>query len=294
MRFDVRHTTTFRYGAPVSESQNELRACPATDSRQQLLHYRVTMDPPARNHSYVDYWGTHVDTFGIRGQHDQLMVTAEATVETHGRDLTAVAAPMRALADPQFRDAHFEFLQASRRTRAHADAHDLARERVDLAGGDAVDAVLSINRWVAGNLEYRQGATFVGTTVEEVLDTGAGVCQDFAHVAVALCRAVGIPARYVSGYLFTEDDAAGGDTTSSEVVVQTHAWFEAAVPGAGWLALDPTNQQPVGQRHIVIGRGRDYDDVAPLRGTYVGAPTAELDVEVRLRRLAMAEQQQQQ
>jgi hypothetical protein len=111
------------------------------------------------------------------------------------------------------------------------------------------------------------------------------VCQDFAHLAVAMYRSLGIPARYVSGYLFAADDATGRDTTVDEIDVQTHAWVEVALPGAGWLALDPTNAQPVGERHVTIGRGRDYDDVSPFRGAYRGPAAHELSAQVHLRRL---------
>ena len=112
----------------------------------------------------------------------------------------------------------------------------------------------------------------MGIEVEEVLAQGKGVCQDYAHLAVAMCRSQGIPARYVSGYLFTRDDSIGPTSrTATWSTVQTHAWFEAAVPGFGWLALDPTNQQEVGVRHVKIGHGRDYDDVQPLRGVFGGS-----------------------
>ncbi len=136
-------------------------------------------------------------------------------------------------------------------------------------GDDVVSLVLALHRVTGARLTYARGATDVGIEVEEVLAQGKGVCQDYAHLAVALCRSQGIPARYVSGYLFTRDDSAGADVEDGDVVdVQTHAWFEAAVPGFGWLALDPTNQQEVGVRHVKIGHGRDYDDVQPLRGVF--------------------------
>jgi transglutaminase-like putative cysteine protease len=145
---------------------------------------------------------------------------------------------------------------------------------------------------VGSLLTYRPGATYVGVGVDEVLGRGEGVCQDYAHLAVSMCRSIGVPARYVSGYLFTEKDDTGDDVEADEVTVQTHAWFEAAIPGVGWLALDPTNRQAVGLRHVKIGHGRDYDDVSPLRGTYSGRPQATLAVVVEMRRLAGAPQHQ--
>ncbi len=294
MRFDVRHTSTFRYTGEVLESQNEIRACPTSDAHQQVQHYRVMTDPASRSNAHVDYWGTHVDTFGIRAPHTTLTIVTEATVETRDQEVIAAAVDRASLLDPGFRDRHFEFLGHTKLTKPSKDMVEVAKSRIELAGDDVVDGILSIHRWVAKTLEYTPGATFVATTAAQAFDQRQGVCQDFAHVAVSLCRAVGIPARYVSGYLFTEDDSDGSDSDRNEVIVATHAWFEAAVPGAGWMALDPTNRQNVGHRHITIGRGRDYNDVAPFRGSYVGPEDAQVDVEVRLRRLAAAEQQQQQ
>ena len=123
--------------------------------------------------------------------------------------------------------------------------------------------MLALHRFVHTSLRYTPGATYIGVDVNEVLAKAQGVCQDYAHLAVALCRSVGIPARYVSGYFFAASEATGAEVEGDEVTVQTHAWFEAAIPGWGWLALDPTNAQQVGQRHITIGHGRDYDDVPP-------------------------------
>ena len=149
-----------------------------------------------------------------------------------------------------------------------------------------VGIVLALHRFVHTSLEYTPGATYIGVDVNEVLAQAKGVCQDYAHLAVALCRSVGIPARYVSGYFFASSDATGADVDGDQVQVQTHAWFEAAIPDWGWLALDPTNAQQVGQRHIAIGHGRDYDDVPPVRGVYSGGGRPSTDAVVEIRRHA--------
>jgi len=284
VRLGIRYVTRFEYGGPVVESQNELRACPASDPSQQVVHYGVTTTPVARVASHVDYWGTRVDTFGVAAPHDRLEVVAAATVETAPRPTPPSGVPVAALADTAWCDAHLEFLLASPHVTWGADLADRARP---LAVG-AEDVTDLVRRVVAdvGALEYRPGGTEVGVGVEEVLAAGGGVCQDFAHVAVAMLRELGVPARYVSGYFFTADDRTGADG-GDEVEVETHAWVEAAIPGVGWWAVDPTNLQPVGERHVVIGRGRDYDDVAPLRGIYSGPPEHELSVNVRMRRLAL-------
>ena len=283
MRFDIRYKTSFVYDDLVRESQNELRACPATDGAQQLISYRVHTTPSARVLSFADYWGTRVDAFGVRTPHLALDVIAEASVETRSRPLLTVAPREEALHEPSFAELHLEYLGRSPHCEWDGGVSQAALEAVTLAGPGVVSQVLAVHRFVGTALRYTPGVTTVGTPVEEVLANGQGVCQDFAHLAVSLCRAVDIPARYVSGYLFTMDDSTGLDAEGDVVRVQTHAWFEAAIPGFGWLALDPTNQQEVGDRHVKIGHGRDYDDVPPLRGVYAGRaqPTVEVTVEIR-------------
>ncbi|MFA9445518.1 transglutaminase N-terminal domain-containing protein [Egicoccus sp. AB-alg6-2] len=305
MRLDIRYVTRFDYEASVVESQNELRACPASDARQQLVHYDVTTTPSSRVSSYVDYWGTRIDTFGIRGPHRLLEVVAEATVETLAVAPPDGSLPRAALDDVGFRDRHQELLQRSPHVYWGATVTAAAQRHAAQAGDEVLDVVMSVHQ-AAADLSYSPGATYVGVPVETVLATGGGVCQDFAHLAIAMYRSLGIPARYVSGYFFTRDDATGADVdvdeaprgghedeAEAEVEVETHAWVEVAVPvevaggvGEVWLALDPTNRQPVGERHVTIGRGRDYDDVAPFRGVFSGPPAHELNVSVRMRRLA--------
>jgi transglutaminase-like putative cysteine protease len=283
MRLDIRYRCTFEYPDLVRESQNELRACPVADERQSVLSYRVTTLPTARVWSFTDYWGTRVDSFGVRDPHILLEVVAEAAVETRPAPLLTASPPMAAVADAAFRDAHVEYLGRT----AHADwGSGVAAEAgscLELVGPDVVSVVLAIHRRVGTTMAYRPGSTYVGVDVDDVLSRREGVCQDFAHLAVSMCRSLGIPARYVSGYFFAAptEDADVADVT-------THAWFEAAVPGVGWLALDPTNLQEVGPRHVKIGHGRDYDDVPPLRGIFAGPSGAHLDVAVSIRRLPAA------
>lgn len=294
MRLDIRYRCSFEYGELVHESQNELRACPLSDTRQSLLSYRVTTSPAARVYSFEDYFGTRVDTFGVREPHIFLEVVAEATVETKAAPLLTTSPSMASLKDPQFLEEHWEYLQRSPHAAWEERVTKEAWAQVELTGPEVVSVALGIHRRVGSLLAYRPGTTYVGVDVREVLERGEGVCQDYAHLAVAMCRSVGIPARYVSGYLFTKDDSTGNDVEEDEVTVQTHAWFEAAVPGVGWLALDPTNRQAVGLRHVKIGHGRDYYDVNPLRGTYSGPPHATLSVSVEMRRMAAAQAQQAQ
>ncbi|MFP5321840.1 MAG: transglutaminase domain-containing protein [Acidimicrobiia bacterium] len=296
MRFEIRYRMAFEYENVVRHSQNEVRACPLTDEHQHVLSYRFHSTPSSRVHGYTDYWGTRVDAYGVREPHVAIEIVAESTVETRPRPVVASSAPLSALHDPAFREPLVEHLQATRHTEPGSGVRSWVDDLRQRSGDDVVDLVLAIHRGVHRTLRYAPGATGIGSAAEDVLEGGAGVCQDYAHLAVSACRAAGIPARYVSGYFFTSDDRTGevsGDTAS----VQTHAWFEAAIPGAGWLALDPTNALPVGERHVTIGRGRDYDDVPPIRGVYSGMARATVDAGVEIRRMSdvlVTQQAQQQ
>lgn len=288
MRFDIRYRLAFEYENVVRHSQNELRACPLTDEHQMLLSYRVTSTPTARVHAFTDYWGTRVDAYGIREPHVAVEIVAEAAVETRQRPLMVASPRMDELADPVFADEHAEHLAPTRHTEAGSLTTRLAEEIRTQDETDVVSLVLAIHRRVHRSLTYEPGSTEIGVTPDAVLAGGKGVCQDYAHLAVAVCRQLGVPARYVSGYFFASDDSTGAAVVGDSADVQTHAWFEAAIPGAGWLALDPTNALAVGERHVSIGRGRDYDDVKPIRGVYAGVASASLDAGVEMRLLSNA------
>ncbi len=284
MRFDIRYRTKFSYDAAVSESHNELRACPVTDAHQRLVTYRVGVAPPARPLSFTDYWGTRVDAFGVRLPHRVLEVVAEATVETSPRGLVESHAVLDDLTDVDFVARHHEYLQATRHTEWDDALLKVATECTQEAGPDVISAAFGIHDRVRASVRYEKGVTDVGTTAIEVLRGGGGVCQDFAHLGVAMCRSVGLPARYVSGYLFSADDATAERTDKPVVHVQTHAWIEVAVPDVGWFPLDPTNGRQVAELHVKVGHGRDYDDVCPFRGVHHGIAEVELEAAVEIRK----------
>ncbi|MDE0134882.1 MAG: transglutaminase family protein [Acidimicrobiaceae bacterium] len=285
MRLDIAYRLHFTYAEPVSESQNEIRVRPRDDLRQRVLSYRLTTTPATRVLQMRDYFGTTVDHLGIRGSHDDLLVLAEASVETTPADGAPAPVSCERLGDQQFVNSHIEYLAPSQHVQWGELVNEVASWAVRSAADDVCERVLAVAQAVPTVLTYERGSTAIGVTLEELIDGGRGVCQDFAHLAVGMLRCTGIPARYVSGYLFALDETrpdhdADGDSDSTAISVQTHAWIEAAVPGYGWHALDPTNGGPVGERHVVIGYGRDYNDIPPVRGVFNGSADAKVDAEV--------------
>lgn len=280
MRFDISYRMEFRYPEPVWESQNEIRARPRDDGRQRVLSYRLTSDPLCRVLSYRDYWGTTVDQLGVRHRHDRFEVTADAAVETLP-DAAAIVTDQA-----RWRSDRREFLEPTRHTTWTEEISAIARSRVDPIG-DAAGRILAVSELVHSLLRYASGTTEIGITPVDLVEQGTGVCQDFAHLTIAMLRSLEIPARYVSGYLFAADETDLGDGVQTEAVsVQTHAWVEAATDEGEWIAVDPTNQTVAGERHVVIGHGRDYDDVPPVRGVFTGPGVPIVDAQVTIARLS--------
>ncbi len=280
MDIALRYVTLFRYQAPVWDSHNALRACPKSDEHQTTRSYQLEITPAARIHTYQDRWGTRVDTFGIRANHEELLVDARADVTTSPR-VGPGPADAALLADDAFRTDHWLFLHPTTHTRW---TPDMAAEARDVVAGldDATAMVSSVMEFVHRSMAYVPGATTIGVDPLEVWEARKGVCQDYAHLTIALLRSLGIPSRYVSGYFYAADPSVGSSPDGAEIVVQTHAWVEASIPGFGWWAFDPTNGLEAGERHITIGHGRDYDDVTPLRGVYYGDTEHDLAVEVTM------------
>jgi len=290
VRLDIRYRMHFQYSQPVRESQNEVRVRPRDDETQRVLSSRLTTAPATQVFSAFDYWGTAVDHVGVRTPHESLEVVAETSVETSTRPVPMPDAPLESLSAPGFRADHFEFLEPSEHIRWQTGDGVAERAAAATGGAGSVSELLAaVVSEVRGALRYESDTTDIGVSLGDLLAGGVGVCQDFAHLAIGMLRSVGVPARYVSGYLFAADETAVGGETADVVSVQTHAWIEAAVPDAGWRALDPTNGGEVGERHVVIGCGRDYSDVPPLRGAFMGGASAEVEAEVVIgRRLSEA------
>ena len=284
MRLGISYRMHFRYSEPVTECQNEVRVRPRDDDHQRVLSYRLTSQPQLQVLSVVDYWGTVVEHLGIRTPHTGLELLAEATVETAARPQPAEVPAVPALDDAGFRLEHLEFLEPSQHVDWHPGDAVSQRAAAAVAGAASVpEMVAAVVADVRGALSYEQGATDIGVSLAELLEGGAGVCQDFAHLALGMLRSAGVfPPATSRGTCSrpTRRRPTPMSETAEVVTVQTHAWIEVALPGSGWWALDPTNGGPVGERHVVIGCGRDYGDVPPVRGAFMGSGTAEVDAEV--------------
>lgn len=277
-RLRIEHTTGYRYDAPVIASYNEARLTPITDVDQLTVEARVTTSPRAEQQRYWDYWGTQVTAFDVHEPHDELEVTATCTVDTaDARPLPSVPG-WDVVRSERVQDRFVEMLTPTTRTAPDETMQQAARDAVaDLDPYEAAQAVMALAH---ERVAYVTGSTGVATSAHEAWSLGSGVCQDIAHVSVGLLRAVGLPASYVSGYLHPRPDAPVGETFTGE----SHAWVEVWL--GGWWAYDPTNQVQAGERHVVVGRGRDYGDVPPLKGLYSGGGSQSLGVTVAVTRLA--------
>jgi transglutaminase-like putative cysteine protease len=278
-RFLVVHRTGFRYDAPVRASYNEARMTPLTTATQTALDTRLEVDPVTWRHTYLDYWGTPVTAFDVLVPHAELTVVSRSTVEVMtAPERTAAVLDWADLGRDDVRDPYTEYLAQTDWTRPDAEVTELAHGTVAGLAPDA--AAQAICTAVFDTLDYVAGATSVHTKAAEVWRARKGVCQDFAHFTVGALREVGIPARYVSGYLHPAPEAGIGETVEG----QSHAWVEW---WAGeWVAYDPTHDAPAGVDHVVVARGRDYSDVAPLKGVYAGTGGSQLFVSVQVTRLA--------
>ncbi|MGH9266784.1 MAG: transglutaminase family protein, partial [Acidimicrobiales bacterium] len=260
-RLRVCHRTGFKYQSPVVSSYNEARLIPPSTTDQLVIEADVTIDPPVPCFRYRDYWGTQVHAFDIHVPHTELAVTATTLVETADVRPPADDCGWQSLADPVVRDRFTELLAPTGYVPLDHDSLAEPSARAAAAPSPA-GACQQASEWVRDRMTYEPGATTVSTTAIDALDHGRGVCQDFAHVTLAILRRAGVPARYVSGYLHPVADADVGATTTGE----SHAWVEAWI--GRWAPFDPTNGLPVGPRHVVVSRARDYADVAPLKGIY--------------------------
>lgn len=278
-RLQITHRSGYRYAAPVDASFNEVRMTPENREGQVLLTHSLHVEPNATVQSYTDYWGAFVESFDVHVPHQMLEVVSTSTVDTPAYRARTAPADWTKVHSAPVQDRWAEYVNFTgyvddaRLDPSRASIVEILaqQETPQLAAVTAVHAVRD-------HVKYTPGMTSVSTTASEAWAHGHGVCQDFSHATLSLLRSVGIPARYVSGYLHTLDDAVG-----ETVVGESHAWVEYW--DGGWASVDPTNDRPVDSSHVVVARGRDYADVSPLKGIYAGGVSESLGVSVEITQL---------
>src|SRR5579871_151063 len=276
--YSVRHTTTFRYEPAVRESVMEVRLQPRSEGEQRCLNFTLDVEPSANVMQYRDFVGNAVHHFDIAGSHTQVKVAANSTVDVE------VVPPPRATDSGDWADLdalvgagdYWETLLPSHFAHGSEALEQLAKQ-LRCERRDTPFSLLSeVNEALYRGFAYVPNSTKVDSPIEEALVSRQGVCQDFAHIMIALVRSLRVPCRYVSGYMFHRDETKADRSSEGA----SHAWAEALIPRLGWVAFDPTNNLVGADRHIKVAIGRDYADVPPTRGVYKGDAQSELSVSV--------------
>jgi transglutaminase-like putative cysteine protease len=278
-RLHITHRTGYRYADVVDASFNEVRMTPLSEGGQLLLSHSLEVHPTANVQKYNDYWGADVEAFDVHVPHRVLEVIAISTVDTPPKPERTPGVSWTDVLAPSVQDRFSEYLEST----AYVDDAYADEDRAPIATAMTLaatpeDAAQVALRAVRDRITYTSGITDVSTTASEAWASMHGVCQDFSHAALSLLRAAKIPARYVSGYLHTEEQAAG-----LTVVGESHAWVEYW--DGRWHSMDPTNDRSVGAAHVIVARGRDYADVPPLKGIYAGGKSEVLGVSVEITQL---------
>jgi len=281
MFYSIRHVTKFLYDSPISESVMEARVQPRSDGNQRCVQFRLTTTPGSRVLMYLDHDGNAVHHFAVPGRHARLTVTSDALVECGSPQLipSELGSGSWDRLDALSASGEFwELLNPSPFARPSERLDQFARELDWSRGTDPLATLRRLTTEIYDRFQYRPQSTRVDSPIDEALEARSGVCQDFAHVMIALVRQIGIPCRYVSGYLFHHD------RTDRSSIGATHAWVEALLPDIGWVGFDPTNNRLAEDRHIRVAIGRDYSDVPPTKGVFKGvsAVRSELAVAVKV------------
>jgi transglutaminase-like putative cysteine protease len=272
MRWDIQHITRFHYAAPARDSFNEAHLQPFSNDQQTVESFVLKVLPSTRLRHYKDFYSNCIHHFEIPEPHTTLHIESQLIVKTMPPKwlaLDAAPAPVSRIKEALQGERAYDFLLPSRYV---DEAPETWRLAVDATHGeqDIWQTAVRLMRYVHSHLIYESRSTSVHTHMREVLAQRRGVCQDFAHVMLGLCRTLKIPALYVSGYLATEKASA------------THAWVEVYIPGVGWQALDPTHNCTPDETYVKIAVGRDYADVPPVTGTYKGTTERTMEVTVRI------------
>lgn len=282
MLLEIRHETQYHYESPVRESVMELWMQPYRCTRQRLVNFELDITPVAQTFGYLDPCGNTVHTFDLPQPHDGLTIIARSVVETTPCDPLPDQLDMgewHRLRSDRLQGDYFDFLKPHR----FVETTDLLLRFIaengleGLRDRDPLTALRALNRAIHDNFAYKPGVTEADSPIDIALEAKRGVCQDFAHIMLAICRHWGLPARYVSGYLYS--DKRRGDRSDPDA---THAWVEVFLPSLHWVGFDPTNNMLTEDRHIAVAKGRDYGDVPPSRGVFKGEAASHLVVGVRV------------
>ena len=268
MNLFVAHTTQYHYPEPAHDSFNELWLEPVNDSRQIVVDFEIEVNPRVPIQSRLDYYGNRVHFFHIPELHRALFIETRSRVVTYQ---TPEPQPVFATELATLRPHFFEFLVPTRRVPLDRDWPTEINYPQPRPDESLVTYIETLTRYIHDTFAYDGNATHVNTPIEEFFRNRAGVCQDYAHAMLALCRSVGIPARYVSGYLHVGVGAEG-----------SHAWVEVYLPGSGWIGFDPTNGTIVDEQYVKVAHGKDYDDCPPLRGLRRGGGQERLMVSLHV------------
>src|SRR6202453_3839859 len=283
MYYSIRHLTKFRYSRHAIESLMGARMQPRSDGPQRCLSFQLIVEPKARVQLYRDYLCNMVHHFDVQGRHKQLSIVADALVDVQPPALPQALsrAAWDELDDMIAAGDYIEMLMPSQFGQStellEEFAHELGVEsRAKARQRDPLEFVLNLNALLYSKIAYVPKSTRVDSPIDHALESRQGVCQDFAHIMIALTRRIGIPCRYVSGYLFHK-----AEIKTRSAVAATHAWMETLLPGLGWVGLDPTNNVLAGERHVRTSVGRDYADVPPTKGVFKGSAESQLLVSVQ-------------
>ncbi|HYT11767.1 MAG TPA: transglutaminase family protein [Candidatus Nitrosopolaris sp.] len=269
MKLEIVHQTRYRYTGPIAETVMEVRLRPMDGNGQRCVEFDLDVSSEIEPCSYRDGYGNTVHYFNLVRPHSRLSVTSRSIVETG----------IEQDSDPG-EDLVQDFLRFRSPVKDVPGVQELASRFpvANLASGTEIELALDeLTMAISREFAYDRAVTNVYSDVDDVLALRSGVCQDFAHLFIAVARAMGVPARYVSGYIH--------DPRGKRITGASHAWGEAWVPGRGWIGYDATHPVRITENHVRIAVGRDYGDAAPTRGVYVGSATGTMDVKVRTRPL---------
>lgn len=290
MIYSVLHTTTFSYESAVRESVMEVRLQPRNDGSQHCLTFQLEVNPGTNIMQYRDFLGNTVHHFDIAGRHEQVKVRALSTVEVDDEysldaaqagtwaDLDKIIDSASTSANGSTNDDYWEMILPSQYAKNTDLLGTLAGELRCERRDTPLRLLTELNQAVYDSFAYAKNSTNVNSPIDHALESRKGVCQDFAHIMIALVRPLRIPCRYVSGYMYYRTDS--GEKKDRSLEGASHAWVEALVPNLGWVAFDPTNNLIGADRHIRVAVGRDYADVPPTRGVHKGDAASSLSVAV--------------